>query len=64
MWTWEGQGFMPYYVFQPVNSIREIWEEWSRGLNGFPSMSDTMSVENMCVLRKVVIVLPMCQCQS
>ena len=36
-WTWEGQGFMPYYVFQPVNSIREIWEEWSRGLNGFLS---------------------------
>jgi Transcriptional activator of glycolytic enzymes len=40
MWTWEGQGFMPYYTFQPVNTICEIWEEWSSGLNGFLSTRD------------------------
>ncbi|KAF8476455.1 hypothetical protein DFH94DRAFT_732355, partial [Russula ochroleuca] len=36
-WSWEHQEFLPFYAFQPVNSICEIWEEWSRGINGFLS---------------------------
>jgi hypothetical protein len=37
MWAWEGQQFLPRYTFQPVNTICEILEEWSIGLNGFLS---------------------------
>ena len=37
LWSWEGQRFLPRYTYQPVNTIREIWEEWSMGLNGFLS---------------------------
>lgn len=28
---------MPRYTYQPVNTICELWEEWSKGLNGFLS---------------------------
>ena len=37
LWSWEGERFLPRYTYQPVNTICEIWEEWSSGMNGFLS---------------------------
>jgi hypothetical protein len=40
-WEWVASGdhnsghYLPYYAFQPLSTVTDIWEEWVSGLNGF-----------------------------
>ncbi|KAK7048472.1 hypothetical protein R3P38DRAFT_2687704 [Favolaschia claudopus] len=41
-WEWLTSGpkpnsYLPYYTYQPVSKISDIWTEWTIGLNGFLS---------------------------
>ncbi|KAK7024129.1 hypothetical protein R3P38DRAFT_3270510 [Favolaschia claudopus] len=41
-WEWLTAGpkpnsYLPYYTYQPVSKISDIWVEWTTGLNGFLS---------------------------
>lgn len=34
-WTWKGGELRPTYDFQEASTIRDVWNEWSEGLNGY-----------------------------
>jgi Transcriptional activator of glycolytic enzymes len=37
-WEWSAGGYLPYYRYQPVSQICDIWTEWAEGLNGYLSV--------------------------
>ena len=39
-WEWVSNDLLPFYSFQPVSSITEIWEEHTKGLNGYLAVHD------------------------
>ena len=36
----DSNDYLPFYAFQPVSVITDIWTEWSSGLNGFLAVRD------------------------
>lgn len=39
-WEWVSGGLLPFYTFQPVSRITDIWEEHANGLNGYMAVRD------------------------
>jgi hypothetical protein len=37
-WEWTGGHYLPYYRYQPITQISDIWTEWAEGLNGHLSV--------------------------
>jgi hypothetical protein len=39
-WEWESDRLLPFYTFQLVSRITDIWEEHANGLNGYLAVRD------------------------
>ena len=39
-WEWESGRLIPFYAFQTVSKITDIWDEHSNGLNGYLAVQD------------------------
>jgi hypothetical protein len=44
-WEWRTGGkransYIPYYTFQPVSKVTDLWMEWASGLNGLLAVRD------------------------
>lgn len=39
-WEWRDGKWLPYYQYQPVKTIADVWEEWTIGLGGYLSVRE------------------------